>query len=330
VATREPAGEAPTRPWTALLGGAGRVATVALPLAGAALVTWAIVRGWDRTEAALGNADVRWLVATEAAACAAMVLIAVLWRSAMGVLGAALAPVETAALYFKGEVAKYVPGSVWAVVGRAELARRHGLSPSAAYGSVVLSLGALFLACAAVAAGGLPFTSGTVGSPPAWALILVVVAGLAALHPAVLGRVWERAAKRWPVSAERPPPTPTWAASLGLVARYMPAWLLVSVATWCASRALTPHPGWANTVSATTVSWLAGFVAVPAPGGIGVREAAFVAASNLPAGVAAAVAVVCRLAFMAADGGGAAVGALVARRRGRDQLTVTMPFKPPV
>jgi uncharacterized membrane protein YbhN (UPF0104 family) len=56
---------------------------------------------------------------------------------------------------------------------------------------------------------------------------------------------------------------------------------------------------------------------VPVPGGVGVREAVFVALVDaLPTGVAATVAVTARFCFVLVDGGGAALGALSWRRFG--------------
>ena len=65
--------------------------------------------------------------------------------------------------------------------------------------------------------------------------------------------------------------------------------------------------------------WVVGFVLVPVPGGVGVREATFVAAAgSLDPGIAAATAVVARAVFVVVDVVGALLGALalrVARRR---------------
>lgn len=85
---------------------------------------------------------------------------------------------------------------------------------------------------------------------------------------------------------------------------------------WRASvaRALTPHLDLRQLFFATTLSWLAGLVAIGAPGGLGVREAVFVSlARGLSAQVATAVAVLARMAFITADAAGAAL-ALLARR----------------
>jgi len=70
---------------------------------------------------------------------------------------------------------------------------------------------------------------------------------------------------------------------------YVPVWLLVGTATWAVARALDPSAAWIDVAPAAVASWLVGFLAVPVPGGVGVREAAFVAfAGNLAPGVAPA------------------------------------------
>jgi glycosyltransferase 2 family protein len=70
------------------------------------------------------------------------------------------------------------------------------------------------------------------------------------------------------------------------------------------------------------LSWIVGFVLVPVPGGVGVREAAFVAAAgSLDPGIAAATAVAARALFVLVDALGAALGALALRRAGEgDEL----------
>ena len=81
----------------------------------------------------------------------------------------------------------------------------------------------------------------------------------------------------------------------------MPAWLFIWAATWCVARALLPDPPILRIGVATTLSWTAGFVAVPVPAGAGVREAVFVASSGLPGGIGATIAIGSRLVFLLAD-----------------------------
>ena len=223
---------------------------------------------------------------------------------------------EVVGRYYLGEIGKYLPGGVWPILGRGELAVRWGVSRAAAYGSVLLSLLALYLAAALVVTVGLPvLLSGDDGTGPVIVVVLLPL-GLAALHPAVLGRVLavgERLIRR-PLQL----PTPAWGASVGLVLRYLPAWLAIGGATWAVARALDPSAGVLDVGVAAVLSWLVGFALIPVPGGVGVREAAFVAAAgSLDPGIAAAVAVTARVLFVAVDGIGALLGSAAVRRSGR-------------
>jgi glycosyltransferase 2 family protein len=105
---------------------------------------------------------------------------------------------------------------------------------------------------------------------------------------------------------------PPWRATVGVVASYLPAWLGIWAATWCVARSLDPDAPLLRIGIATALSWTAGFVAVPVPAGAGVREAVFVAASGLPLGLGATVAVGSRLIFLLVDVAGAGVAALQA------------------
>ena len=108
---------------------------------------------------------------------------------------------------------------------------------------------------------------------------------------------------------------PSWKDTVGLILVHLPAWWLIGTATWCVARAFVEDVSYVAVLFATSVSWVVGFVAIGVPGGLGVREATFVAVlgTALPPGVAAATAVVARLMFMLVDSAGA-LGATVAVR----------------
>jgi uncharacterized membrane protein YbhN (UPF0104 family) len=170
------------------------------------------------------------------------------------------------------------------------------------YQSVVLSLLLLYLACALV--GGVLVGIGAA---------VVIVVGIAVLHPAVSGRLLDLARRL--TKRDIDVVLPSLGTSARLTAMYLPVWLLVGTATWAVARALDPSASWTHIVPAATASWLVGFLAVPVPGGVGVREAAFVAfAGGLAPGVAPATAVIARLVFVAVDAAGAAVLAPRVRR----------------
>jgi uncharacterized membrane protein YbhN (UPF0104 family) len=263
---------------------------------------------WAEVRDQVAGAEAGWLVAAVACAGAAMTWIAACWRRALGLLGPAPDRSRTIAWYFAGEIGKYVPGTVWPVLGRGELARRGGVPRHRAYPSVGLSLAALYLAALGTAALLVPLDlAKQAESPAALALLALLPLGLAALHPRVLAVARHLLVRLTGRGADIT--VPPWRATVAVVACYLPAWLLIWAATWCVARALVPDPPILRVGIATTLSWTAGFVAVPVPAGAGVREAVFVAASGLPAGLGATIAIGSRLAFLVVDVAGAALTA---------------------
>jgi uncharacterized membrane protein YbhN (UPF0104 family) len=261
----------------------------------------------------VANASVGWIVAAVVFAGAGMTWIAGCWRLAMGLSGPRPGRRQTVAWYYAGEIGKYVPGAVWPVLGRGELARRGGVPRQRAYPSVGLSLVSLYLAALGVAAVLVPLDLAKQSeSPAALALLGLLPLGIAALHPRVL--TWGRDRLVRLTGRGGDIVIPPWRSTIGLVVSYVPAWLFIWAATWCTARALLPAPPVLRIGIATTLSWTAGFVAVPVPAGAGVREAVFLAASGLPAGLGATVAIGSRLAFVVVDVAGLVVTAPWHRR----------------
>jgi glycosyltransferase 2 family protein len=109
---------------------------------------------------------------------------------------------------------------------------------------------------------------------------------------------------------------------------YLPVWLVLGGSFWLSARGLLDVPEYdaAFYVGAFAIAWLAGLVAVYAPGGLGVREAVLVAllSSRIGAANALVLAAASRLIFILADVvlAGAATAAL---RRGRPRLDAVDP-----
>jgi glycosyltransferase 2 family protein len=286
--------------------GASTAVGALLAIVAAVFVGRALVREWDEVRSSLSDASPAWMVVALVLAAAGMTAIAVPWRRALRLLGGDLSWPHTVARYYLGEIGKYVPGGVWPVLGRGELARRAGVGRAAAYSSVALSLVTLYLAAMFLAVLGLPAMIGDGSGGYVWVLVLLPL-GVVGVHHAVLERVrglGERALRR-PIATT----IPRWKDTLTLMAMYVPAWLFVGTATWAVARGLGQDVAWIDVAPAAVLSWVVGFVLVPVPGGVGVREAAFVAAvSGMDSGVAAAVAVVARAMFVLVD----TLGALLA------------------
>jgi glycosyltransferase 2 family protein len=291
------------------------VVGAALGLAAAAVVVRELVVEWGPASDAIAGASPGWLALAVALAVAGMVVMAATWADVLVALRAPQPRTRVVRWYFLGELGKYLPGGVWTVLGRGELARRGGVPAAAAYGSVGLSLVMLYLAAAITAAALLPFDLVGQRDDPRLVVgvVAVVVGGAALVHPRTLTALLGLA-RRLTGRALVVDPPPGRAAAL-LVARYVPAWLLVGGATWALARALHPDASLARVMLAAIASWIAGFLAVPVPAGGGVREAVFLAAAGLPAGVGAATAIAARLLFVAVDALGALWASATARRR---------------
>ena len=206
-------------------------------------VVRAITDQWSLVRSSLADARPAWLVAALVCAATAMVTIALPWKTALRMLGAVADRAAIVAWYFMGEIGKYMPGGIWPVVGRGELAFRGGVPRAAAYASVALSLGALYLAGMLAVVALLPLhLGGDHGAAALWVLVLLPV-GVAVLHPRPLGLaggVGRKSSCGGTCSIDVPP----WSASLRLVARYVPSWLLIGTATWCIARAFDPGAAW--------------------------------------------------------------------------------------
>jgi glycosyltransferase 2 family protein len=289
---------------------------IVIGLLGVVFVVRELVRNRDEVLAAAGGADPLVLALALLVGLASMTSIGLAWRRCLAVLGVQRPVGDTLRRYFVGQLGKYVPGGIWPVVGRAEMARRGGIPASAAYGSTLLSMAVAYLAATLTAAAALVAGAGGTGGVAWQPVVALLPLGVLALHPAVL--TWGLGLVRRVTKREIALPVPSWPVSIGLLVRHVPAWIGISVATWLVASTLDPGAvDLRNLAFATSLSWVVGFLAVGVPGGIGVREAVFVASATSlsSSGVAAAVAVVARAVFVLVDLGGAGLATLLVRER---------------
>jgi len=294
---------------------AARLAGGVLVAACAFFVVRTLVHDWPTTRSAIAHARVGWLAAGAACAVLSMVGMAERWGAAIVAVGGSEGRRHrVVSAFFVGEIGKYLPGGLWSVLGRGEMARREGHARPLAYSSVALSLAACYLA-ASITALLLIVASLLFGHVDArwWPVAVVAAAGLVLVHPAVSDRLIGllRRITHRPLSVA----VPDWSASLRLSASYIPVWVGIAAAGTCVTLAIDPHAPVLRAALATVAAWVIGF-ATPSPGGIGVREAVFIATAGIPGGTAAAVAIVCRLLYVAIDSAGAGAGAMVLRGPG--------------
>lgn len=274
---------------------AGRFLAVALVVL-LALRLWQL---WRRDPVDFGRLDGGVFAAAVIASIAAVSAYGFVWPYLLRRLGTP-APFSWIGLFFKSQLGKYLPGSVWQYAGRVGLARNRGVPIQLALVSVFAEIA--FSAVAAAAAASLIL---------GWVATAAVFAGLGALL--ALGSVLrERVAG--------PNVLPALAAAPGAIVLYLVVWGLYGLAFWTTARALfaIPASDIPRYIGVFALAWLVGLVAFFAPGGIGVREAVIAALLTGRLGQADAIvlAATSRIVLSAIDlGAGAASFGLPALRR---------------
>jgi uncharacterized membrane protein YbhN (UPF0104 family) len=252
-------------------GGALRVAKIAFAVAVAIAIAAALVSQWGELHEAAANARPSWgyIALSCALVLANYALLIQAWRVLLKGWGGSLAFWPSARIWTISNLGRYIPGKVWAIGSLAVMAQSRGVSGAAAVGAALLgsliNTVAGFIVLAATGAGVLEL--------PTVAVIAIVLLGAAILvaPPFLpwLGRVAGRLARR-DIVIPRIPHSAIWiAAAISAL-----SWVLYGVAfRVLAAGVLSRAPGAAGLYTAIfTGSYLAGFLAIIAPGGVGVRE----------------------------------------------------------
>jgi len=196
-------------------------------------------------------------------------------------------------IWFLTNLARFIPGTVWQFAGLAALAAAHRVSAVAATGAVLLQQLTLLVTGAGVTLALVPTVTRDWGGVRANGLLWGLAAGIAAVAVLMLPitRRWLRLAVAWVARRDVPWPEPPRRAFTVYVLALAVPWFVYGLAFWLFGRALLgpAAPGFWLAAGAFVGSYVAGLVAVFAPGGIVVREAALVAALSPAIGAEAAL-----------------------------------------
>lgn len=239
-----------------------------------------------------------WIAASILVVFASYAILIEAWRRVVLSMGETLAFVTAARIWFLASLGKYIPGKVWAVAGAAVLAQRAGVDPSVAVaGALVLQVLALASGAAVVAiTASEAFQSvGQGATPIAAAVILLSLVGVAGLtSQPFLDRFGRWLPATWPKPRAIPPRM-----VVGAFVANVCAWVGYGVALLLLARGLLPDVALSlpQAIGVFTCSYLAGFLALFAPGGLGPRESVFLLmlAGDIGLKPAAALALASRL-----------------------------------
>jgi len=301
---------------------AWRVLQWALGLLVVGFAVRALVRNWDelRTQPLPFRLDPTYLVASVLLVWTMYALLIWAWRVMLASWGQELDGWTAARIWTVSSLGKYVPGKVWAIAGMALMAQQAGVAAWAATGSaVVLQVLAIGTGAALVGlTGTVALEAAHSGARLALGVLVVASAvgvGLV-LWPPVVRRLLRLA--RVPAEAAMAPRPE--GIVVGIAANAV-AWLGYGTALWLLARGILPGARLELTrsVAVFTASYLAGFLALLAPGGLGVREGLFILMLQGPLGITAAtaLAVASRLLLTVTEFGAAAPFLLFSRRSSR-------------
>jgi hypothetical protein len=217
-----------------------------------------------------------WIAASVLIIFAGYAVLIEAWRRVVLSLGERLPFLTAARIWFLASLGKYIPGKVWAVAGAAMLAQRAGVDPSVAVaGALLLQALALASGVAAVAlTARQAFQAAGPGVVPLAVAVLLVCGGgvgVLASQPLLdrLGRFLPRSFP--PLRAIRPA-----VLAMAFAANFL-AWIAYGAALLLLARGVLPgvHLSLPQSVGVFTCSYLVGFIALFAPGGLGPRESIF-------------------------------------------------------
>jgi hypothetical protein len=253
----------------------------------AAIFWWigrSIAENWHGVSSRLGT--IRWgTFFLTAALFAAFLLLfrAAVWRQVLVGFGHRLPLAPAVRIWSTSELARYLPGVIWQVVGRVYLVKPYGVRGSVCSASQVLELAIFLLANVLVAVACLVWLGikKMDGLAQAWMFVAMALVPVLVflLHPRVLFRIINGVMRR----LRKPPIEPRmgfgslaalllWSV-LGLGWQSLAIWMLVEEPLGGLQLAK-----WWVVAGVYCLAWVAGFLAVWAPGGIGVREFVFIAA----------------------------------------------------
>ncbi len=309
-----------------------RFAQLALTVA----VTWFILDRVGIDLAALRDHDLgEWRPNPFTFSASCLVLLsgylvsAVLWGLVVRDLGGPALPARTSMrLFLVANLGRYVPGKIWQIAGLAYLAKREGVSGGIATGAAVAGQGVAVLAASLLGAGML------FGPGDLWRRVgsigvaggIAIVAALTVLV-AVPSFFW-RAVGLWcRVTRTDPPKSPRRGRHVGArwLALYVANWSLYTVAFWLLYLSFGEWKAFMQVGPAFALAYVAGYAAVFAPAGAGIREGFLVLLLRSAMGEEAALvlALIARVWATAVELLPAAIFALLHTRSSSDSPTVS-------
>lgn len=275
-----------------------RLGLAILAFAAVVLAGRAILIQWRVFVASGARLEPRWslIALSSLVVLLAYAVLVETWRRTVRAWDAEIPWSDAARIWFISNLGRYLPGKVWQIGAMGVMAQERGVSMIAATGSaLVINLVNLLAGFGLVLVTGAEFFEARAAAVTLAAMLLVGIFLAPRVVPVaarLAGRVFRRAFDVPPL-----PDRAVWLAAVGCLL----AWILYGIAFRIfVAGILGSAPGRTTSyIAAFTGSYLAGYIVLFAPGGIGVREGSLIVALGrlglAPAGAAGVISLTSRL-----------------------------------
>ena len=245
-----------------------------------------VVDQWSEIQSEGVHFHVFWLIPALVILTLYYVISALGWEITLRFLGHPIGFGRAQVAWGQPLLARYVPGSVLYVLGRVLLSERAGVPRRITVASIVYEQAISATSAIVVAAYFIIKHPDLQGTSIRWAVLLLIPAAIALLHPKVFGPLANRLLRafgRDPLPAVIP-----LKGVISLIVFYSLNWIVVAFGIYCTARSVTfiPFNDLLLVGSAQAIGYFAALVTLVLPAGLGVRDAAFAWAvkAALPSG----------------------------------------------
>lgn len=226
---------------------------------------------------------------------ASLLLSALLWRNTLGRLGAPLTTSVAVRIWFASQIARYAPGNIWHLLGRAYLAQQAGVAAPLLSLSLMLEMLQTITAALVVAAASLIF----------WRQQNVFGLWTLLLAPLLICYTWPQLLQRPMNALLQKLGRPSTGLRLqrhdlfAVLPGYCATWLVYGCGLYLLARSIYPLPleEFPMIVGSFAIAWVVGFLSFITPSGLGVREGvlSYLLAQTMPLPVALLLALLARI-----------------------------------
>ena len=234
-----------------------------------------VIDQWSEIQSEGVHFHVAWLIPAVIILPLFYVFSALGWEITLRFLGHSIGFGRAQVAWGQPLLARYVPGSILYVLGRVLLSERAGVPRRITIASIVYEQAISATSAIVVASYFIISHPDLQGQPLRWAVVLLIPAAIAILHPKVFGPLANRALKAF--GRESLPAVVPLHGVISLIVFYSLNWVVVAFGIYCVARSVThiPFSDLLLVGSAQAIGYFAALVTLVAPAGLGVRDAAF-------------------------------------------------------